>query len=57
MNDIFPDPSSIKALALDLDGTALRPDTTLSRRTLQALRACLSRGIGVIICTGRAVEA
>ncbi|MDR3139338.1 MAG: Cof-type HAD-IIB family hydrolase [Treponema sp.] len=57
MNDIFPDPSSVKALALDLDGTALRPDTTMSDRTLRALKACQDRGIAVIFCTGRAVDA
>ncbi|MDR3166921.1 MAG: Cof-type HAD-IIB family hydrolase [Treponema sp.] len=57
MNDIFPDPSSVQALALDLDGTALRPDTTMSDRTLRALKGCLDRGIAVIFCTGRAIEA
>jgi hydroxymethylpyrimidine pyrophosphatase-like HAD family hydrolase len=52
-----PNPSAVKALALDLDGTTLRPDNTLSERTLGVIRSCLDRGIQVIICTGRAVEA
>jgi Cof subfamily protein (haloacid dehalogenase superfamily) len=50
-----PDPHTIKALALDLDGTILRPDTTLSERTVSVLKACMSRGIRSILCTGRAV--
>jgi Cof subfamily protein (haloacid dehalogenase superfamily) len=54
---IFFNPSNIRALGLDLDGTALRPDTTLSDRTIRALRACMDKGIAVIICTGRAIEA
>ena len=49
-------PKDIKALALDLDGTLLRPDKTLSERTLRALRACMEKGIQVILTTGRAVE-
>jgi Cof subfamily protein (haloacid dehalogenase superfamily) len=54
---MHPDIRSIKALALDLDGTLLRPDNTLSRRTLSALKTCMDRGIQLILCTGRAVEA
>lgn len=49
--------SHIKALALDLDGTLLRPDKSLSERNLKALRACMERGIKIILATGRAVEA
>jgi Cof subfamily protein (haloacid dehalogenase superfamily) len=50
-----PDVNSIKALALDLDGTILRPDTTLSERTVSVLKACMGRGLQMILCTGRAV--
>jgi Cof subfamily protein (haloacid dehalogenase superfamily) len=50
-----PDVSAIKALALDLDGTILRPDTTLSERTVLVLKACMGRGVQIILCTGRAV--
>jgi Cof subfamily protein (haloacid dehalogenase superfamily) len=52
-----PHPRSIKALALDLDGTILRPDTSLSERTIAAIRSCAERGIRPILCTGRAIEA
>ena len=50
------DPSAIRALAIDLDGTTLLPDTSLGERTLQCLKRLISMGIQVIICTGRAVE-
>jgi Cof subfamily protein (haloacid dehalogenase superfamily) len=52
-----PDPHTIKALALDMDGTLLRPGNILSQRTISALKACVKRGIQLILCTGRAVEA
>jgi hydroxymethylpyrimidine pyrophosphatase-like HAD family hydrolase len=51
------DPSKIKALALDLDGTILRPDTALSGRMTGTLNACRERGVQLIICTGRSVGA
>jgi Cof subfamily protein (haloacid dehalogenase superfamily) len=50
-------PSTIKALALDLDGTSLLPDTSMGERTTQCLKRLIARGIQVIFCTGRAVEA
>jgi Cof subfamily protein (haloacid dehalogenase superfamily) len=50
------DPSSIKALAFDLDGTILRPDRTLSPRTLNALRSCAEQGRHIIIVTGRSLD-
>jgi hydroxymethylpyrimidine pyrophosphatase-like HAD family hydrolase len=50
-------PETIKALALDLDGTALLPGNIFSRRTLDALKACMKRDIKIIISTGRSVEA
>ena len=49
-------PAMIKALALDLDGTALLPDTVMGERTKECLKCLTARGIQVIICTGRAVE-
>jgi Cof subfamily protein (haloacid dehalogenase superfamily) len=51
------DPKSIKALALDLDGTTLRPDAVLSGRTISAIKAWMDRGVQVILCTGRSIEA
>jgi Cof subfamily protein (haloacid dehalogenase superfamily) len=50
------DSSRIRALALDLDGTALGAGAGLSGRTEKALRSCRERGIGTIICTGRGLE-
>jgi Cof subfamily protein (haloacid dehalogenase superfamily) len=46
-------PSQIKAIALDLDGTALTPKNILSDRTINVLKVCLARGIAIIISTGR----
>jgi len=46
-------PKNIRALALDLDGTSLLPDSTMGERTIAALRGCLDRGIAVLLCTGR----
>ena len=49
-------PEKIKALVLDLDGTLLRPDKSLSDRNLRALRSCMEKNIRIILATGRAVE-
>lgn len=51
-----PDPELIKALAIDLDGTTLLPNTTLGERTLDCLRGLISIGKQIIIATGRSVE-
>jgi Cof subfamily protein (haloacid dehalogenase superfamily) len=48
---------NIKALALDLDGTALMPDNSLGERTIKCLKKLMDRGMQVILCTGRAIEA
>jgi Cof subfamily protein (haloacid dehalogenase superfamily) len=49
------DSTTIRALAFDLDGTLLRQDKTLSQRTRRVLKACINKGIKLIIATGRAV--
>jgi Cof subfamily protein (haloacid dehalogenase superfamily) len=46
----------VKAIALDMDGTLLRPDKTISPRTLAALTACMEKGIHVMLATGRGPE-
>jgi Cof subfamily protein (haloacid dehalogenase superfamily) len=51
------DPRRVRALALDLDGTCLRPDLSLGDRTVRALGALAERGLQLILCTGRAPEA
>jgi Cof subfamily protein (haloacid dehalogenase superfamily) len=49
-------PQAVKALVFDLDGTLLRPDKSLSGRTLRALRSCMGRGMRIILATGRSVD-
>ena len=50
------DQKKIKALAIDLDGTTLLPDTTMGERTQTALKKLISQGMQIIIATGRAIE-
>jgi len=50
------DVSKIKALAIDLDGTALLPDTSMGERTVRCLKGLVDRGLQVMLCTGRAIE-
>ncbi len=45
--------SRMRAVAVDLDGTALLPDSTFSERTLRAFRRCEESGIQILIATGR----
>ena len=51
------EPKKIKALAVDLDGTMLLPDTTMGERTGNCLRKLISNGMQIIFATGRAIEA
>ncbi|MDR2943293.1 MAG: Cof-type HAD-IIB family hydrolase [Treponema sp.] len=51
------DPKKIKALAIDLDGTILLPNTTLGERTKFCIKKLISKGMEIIIATGRAIEA
>jgi len=43
----------MRLVACDLDGTVVRPDLTISERTLRALAACQDAGVGVLFVTGR----
>ena len=52
----LPDPKKIRALAIDLDGTALAPGPALSPRTERAVKLCKKRGIRIILATGRAID-
>ncbi len=45
--------SNIKLIALDLDGTLLRSDKSLSERTLNALSKASEKGIVIVPSTGR----
>ena len=51
------DPKNIRALAVDLDGTTLLPDAVLGERTKNCMRRLISKGMQIIISTGRAIEA
>ena len=46
-------PESIRAVALDLDGSLARADHRVSSRALRALTALQARGVAPIIVTGR----
>jgi hydroxymethylpyrimidine pyrophosphatase-like HAD family hydrolase len=51
------DPKKIRGLAIDLDGTTLLPDGILGDRTKDCLQKLISKGMHIIISTGRAIEA
>ncbi|HWI65503.1 MAG TPA: HAD family hydrolase, partial [Symbiobacteriaceae bacterium] len=44
---------TIRLICLDLDGTTLRRDGTVSDRTVAALRRAMAAGVTVAIATGR----
>jgi hydroxymethylpyrimidine pyrophosphatase-like HAD family hydrolase len=46
-------PVSVKLLAVDLDGTVIRPDMSVARRTRRAVAAARRRGVAVVVATGR----
>lgn len=52
----MPSSRSIDLIALDLDGTLLAPDETISVRNRTAITRALSAGIRVVLVTGRGVD-
>lgn len=46
----------MKCVSLDLDGTLLRSDGSISEENLQAVQACIKKGYHVVINTGRSYE-
>ena len=51
-----PDPRlPIETISLDVDGTILRPNMTIHRRTIAAVAACRAKGIAVWVATGRRI--
>jgi len=44
---------AIRLLALDIDGTVLRSDKTVSPRTRAALAAARAAGVHLVLVTGR----
>jgi Cof subfamily protein (haloacid dehalogenase superfamily) len=53
----MPPTPNIDLIALDLDGTLLAPDETISARNRTAIRDALTAGIRVVLVTGRGVDA
>jgi Cof subfamily protein (haloacid dehalogenase superfamily) len=49
-------PPPIELIALDLDGTLLSPDETVSARNRSAISAALADGIRIVLVTGRGVD-
>lgn len=45
-----------KLIALDMDGTLLREDKTISERTEKAIQAAREKGVAVVIATGRPID-
>ena len=43
----------IKLIAIDLDGTLLHEDKTLSKGNIEALHRAHEAGYDIVICTGR----
>jgi 16S rRNA pseudouridine516 synthase len=44
---------AIQLVALDVDGTLLRDDHSLSQANIEAIHQCVKHGIEVVLCTGR----
>lgn len=54
MSALAPRPDfPIRMLAVDIDGTIVGHDTTLSERTIAAIREAVARGVRVSLATGR----
>lgn len=45
--------SDIKAIVLDLDGTLLGSDKSISPRNYRAVKACFDSGLHIIVATAR----
>lgn len=44
---------NIQLVAIDLDGTLLRDDKSLSQENVDAIKEAIEQGVQVVICTGR----
>ncbi len=45
-----------KLIAVDMDGTLLKEDKTISKETIKAINKAKARGIKVVLATGRPIE-
>ena len=58
MKPKLPRPAApIRLIALDLDGTLLKSDKTIGRRTIDALHAAHRKGIEIVLASGRMTPA
>ena len=53
----LPSNGSIRAAIIDIDGTLLRSDGTISVRTRRAVAGSISRGVKIVLATGRGFRA
>ena len=44
---------AIRLAALDVDGTLLAPDNSITPATRQAIREAKDAGLEIVVCTGR----
>ena len=42
-----------RAIVLDLDGTVLRTDKTISKETIRSLEACKEKNMCIVVATAR----
>ncbi len=49
----YPGTMAIKLIAIDMDGTLLLPDHTISPAVKAAIAAARERGVNVVLTTGR----
>lgn len=45
-----------KLVAIDMDGTLLKEDKTISQRTKNAIQSAREKGVTVVLATGRPIE-
>lgn len=45
-----------KLIAIDMDGTLLREDKTISKRTEEAIRKACEKGVKIVLASGRPIE-
>ena len=45
-----------KLVAIDMDGTLLKEDKTISERTKNAIQSAREKGVTVVLATGRPIE-